>query len=302
MSFVKVTSPGVAGGACARRPIEAAASSPVKTNRPSASGRRSLDMTTSSWREHFLYTRGAHATIRDKSEGHTKCNVVTSASFSCIVTGESRQGGIVRGFRRTITGSISLGLILTTVIAIGSQERAPAGEWRYYGGNKAFTRYSPLDQINRDNVKNLKIVWRRPAVSEQLTQAFPDVRVNNYLRATPIIIDGVLYTQSAHGLVVAFDGETGKTVWEQELFARTREEANGQSTRGVDYWRGSGNADPRIFAIRGEWLYALNAKTGKPIPGFGEEGRASLHFTENQPLAGRFNDSTGPLVVSSEEH
>jgi quinoprotein glucose dehydrogenase len=212
----------------------------------------------------------------------------------------------VRRFRRTVTGSVSLGLVLTAaVIVIRSQERAPATEWRYFGGNKAFTRYSPLDQINRDNVKNLKIVWRRPAVSDQLTQAFPDVRVNNYLRATPIMIDGVLYSQNAHGLVVAFDGETGKTVWEQELFARTREEANGQSTRGVDYWRGSGNADnpannaPRIFAIRGEWLYALDAKTGKPIPGFGEEGRASLHFTVNQPLAGRFNDSTGPLVVGN---
>jgi quinoprotein glucose dehydrogenase len=133
-----------------------------------------------------------------------------------------------------------------------------------------------------------------------LTQAFPELRPNNYLRSTPIVIDGVLYAQNVHGLVVAFDGETGKTVWEQELFARTREEAAGSSTRGVDYWRGGGgNADQRIFAIRGEYLYALNAQTGKPIPGFGAEGRTSLHFQENQPLAARFNDSTGPLVVGN---
>src|SRR5262245_33484182 len=181
-------------------------------------------------------------------------------------------------------------------VAIHSQERKPSSEWRYFGASKAFTRYSPLDQITRDNVKNLRIVWRRPAVSDQLSQAFPDVRVNNYLRSTPIIVDGVLFAQNAHGLVVAIDAESGKTVWEQELFARTREEANGQSTRGVDYWNGSGG-DARIIAIRGEYLYALNVKTGKPIAGFGEEGRASLHFNENQPLAGRFNDSTGSLVV-----
>jgi quinoprotein glucose dehydrogenase len=206
----------------------------------------------------------------------------------------------VRRFPRLIVGSVSVSLVVAAAAVIRSQERAPTSEWRYFGGNKAFTRYSPLDQINRDNVKNLRIVWRRPAVSDQLTQAFPDLRVNNYLRSTPIVVDGVLFAQNAHGLVVAFDGETGKTVWEQELFARTREEANGSATRGVDYWRGgAGNADRRIFAIRGEYLYALDAETGKPVTGFGDQGRASLHFEENQPLAARFNDSTGPLVVSN---
>ena len=208
----------------------------------------------------------------------------------------------MRGFERISLASLSVCLVVAAAAAaMQSQGRGAPGEWRYYGGNKAFTRYSPLDQINRDNVKNLKIAWRRPAVSDELTQAFPDLRVNNYLRATPIVIDGVLYTQNAHGLVVAFDGESGKTVWEQELFARTREEANGASTRGVDYWRGgSGNADKRIFAIRGEYLYALNAETGKPVAGFGDQGRASLHFDETeQPLAGRFNDTTGPLVVGN---
>jgi quinoprotein glucose dehydrogenase len=206
----------------------------------------------------------------------------------------------VRRLQRTITGSLWVGLAVATAVVLRSQERIPTSEWRYFGGNKAFTRYSALDQITRDNVKTLRIVWRRPAVSDQLTQAFPDVRVNNYLRSTPIVIDGVLYAQNAHGLVVAFDGESGKTVWEQELFARTRDEANGSATRGVDYWRsGADSADQRIFAIRGEYLYALNARTGKPVSGFGEQGRASLHFQENQPLAARFNDSTGPLVVGN---
>ena len=198
------------------------------------------------------------------------------------------------------TGSLCLGLIVFAAVMIRSQDRAPANEWRYFGGNKAFTRYSPLGQINQANVKNLRIAWRRPAVSDQLTQAFPELRPNNYLRSTPIAIDGVLYAQNVYGLVVAFDAETGKTVWEQELFARTPEEANGSSTRGVDYWQGgTGNADKRIFAIRGEYLYALNAQTGKAVPAFGDGGRASLHFQENQPLAGRFNDSTGPLVVGN---
>jgi quinoprotein glucose dehydrogenase len=197
-----------------------------------------------------------------------------------------------------MSGALAVGLAAAALSVISAQERTPYREWRYFGGDRGFTRYSALDQINRDNVKTLRIVWRRPAVSDQLTGAFPDLRVNAYLRATPIVVDGRLYTQNAHGLVVSFDGETGKTVWEQELFARTREEATGASTRGVDYWRGgAGNADKRIFAVRGEYLYALDADTGKPAAGFGDQGRVSLHFEENQPLAARFSDTTGPLVV-----
>jgi quinoprotein glucose dehydrogenase len=196
--------------------------------------------------------------------------------------------------------NVGLAVVLAggVFMTVGAQERRATREWRYFGGDRAFTRYSPLDQINRDNVKTLRIVWRRPAVSDQLTEAFPDLRVNAYLRATPIVVDGKLYAQNAHGLVVSFDGETGKTIWEQELFARTREEATGASTRGVDYWQGgAGNLDKRIFAVRGEYLYALNAETGKPVVAFGDQGRASLHFDENQPLAARFSDTTGPLVV-----
>jgi len=169
-------------------------------------------------------------------------------------------------------------------------------EWRYYGGNKGFTRYSALDQINRDNVKNLRIAWRRPAVNDKMIAAFPDTRPNAYLRATPIMIDGVLYTQDAHGLVIALDGETGRTIWEQP-FGSDRDEARGASTRGVDYWaRGAGR---RIFSIRGEYLYALDATNGVPVQTFGTQGRILLRFGDRQPLAGRFNDSTGPLVLGN---
>src|SRR5215813_1727800 len=97
---------------------------------------------------------------------------------------------------------------------IQSQRRSPAGEWRYFGGDHAFTRYSPLDQINRNNVKNLKIAWRRPATREAapVGRGAPPAqaggrggqggggqggRGNSYLRSTPIMVDGVLYTQDA---------------------------------------------------------------------------------------------------------
>jgi quinoprotein glucose dehydrogenase len=195
----------------------------------------------------------------------------------------------------------TLSAAAAVVVSVASQAPPPRTEWRYFGGDKGFTRYSALDQINRDNVGRLRIAWRRPAVNAKLMTAFPDLRPNAYLRATPIMIDGVLYTQDAHGLVIALDGETGRTIWEQQPFAATREEAGGNSTRGVDYWRGggAGSAGARIFAIRGEYLYALDATTGQPVPAFGAAGRVSLRFADRQPLAGRFNDSTGPIVVGN---
>jgi len=190
-------------------------------------------------------------------------------------------------------------LTLCAAAVVAAQAPQPAAEWRYYGGNKGFTRYSALDQINRDNVKSVRVAWRRPAVNDKMIAAFPDTRPNAYLRATPIMIDGVLYTQDAHGLVIALDGETGRAIWEQP-FGPDREDARGASTRGVDYWRGgAGNSDRRIFSIRGEHLYALDAATGMPVQTFGTQGRVLLRFGDRQPLAGRFNDSTGPLVLGN---
>ena len=181
---------------------------------------------------------------------------------------------------------LTLCAVAATIAVVASQAPRPQTEWRYYGGNKGFTRYSALDQINRDNVKSLRIAWRRPAVNDKMIAAFPDTRPNAYLRATPIMIDGVLYTQDAHGLVIALDGETGRTIWEQP-FGPAREDARGASTRGVDYWRGgAGNADRRIFAIRGEYLYALDATTGVPVQTFGTRGARSPALRRS-PAAGR---------------
>jgi quinoprotein glucose dehydrogenase len=169
-------------------------------------------------------------------------------------------------------------------------------EWSYFGGSKGFTRYSPLDQIHRDNVADLRIAWRRPAVRSELTEAFPDLFPSAYLRSTPIFVDGVLYAQDAHGLVIALDAATGEIVWEQELVEFTQEEADGEPTRGVDYWS-SGSGDDRILAVRGEYLYALNTGTGEPYGDFGDDGRVSLRFEDRQPLAGSFSDSSGPIIV-----
>ena len=138
----------------------------------------------------------------------------------------------MRRLQRQIGAGLSV-IIVAVLGALAVRAQKPIAEWRYYGGDKAFTRYSPLAQITRDNVKNLKIAWRRPAVDSSLTQAFPGLRVSAFLKVTPIVIDGVLYTPNAHGLITAFDGATGATKWEQEPFARTAVQGP-RETQGTD--------------------------------------------------------------------
>ena len=172
-----------------------------------------------------------------------------------------------------------------------AQNGARGGEWRYHGGDLGATKYSPLDQINKDNVSRLKIVWRRPAVDPSLPKP---VNYSHNFHATPIMVDGVLYTSNGIGLIEAFNPGTGKTIWvEQPTADDKRPGPPGTSTRGLSYWA-QGN-DKRILAIRGENLIALNAATGKPASGWGPGGRTNLKAGLG-PRATTFTNSSGPQV------
>lgn len=184
----------------------------------------------------------------------------------------------------------SLGILVSTGAAAAPVETQ---EWRYYGGSHKFDRYSPLDQIDKSNVGKLGVIWTRPAIDPSIMAKFPDLAPSHYFRGTPIMIDGTLYAPDAVGLVEAFDAATGATKWVQQPFAATLKEAAGNSTRGVDYWQGGDDA--RIIAIRGDYLYALNAKTGAYYPDFGQNGRVSLRRITRDNSA--FVGLNGPIVV-----
>ncbi|PYR87606.1 MAG: hypothetical protein DMF84_31195, partial [Acidobacteria bacterium] len=94
-------------------------------------------------------------------------------------------------------------------------------------------------------------------------------------RATPLMIDGVLYSPNAIGLVEAFHPGTGKTIWVQEPFRdEPGQGLRGDSTRGVTYW--TDGAERRLFLVRGEYLIALDPRTGKLLTSFGDKGRVNL--------------------------
>jgi glucose dehydrogenase/mono/diheme cytochrome c family protein len=206
--------------------------------------------------------------------------------------------GTIEGMRRisaALIGCVALQVIFGVAAGPASAGDTDSEEWRYFGGSKHLDRYSPLSQINRDNVKRLGIAWTRPGVDASITRQFPDLTSPSYyLRGTPIMVDGVLYASNAVGLVEAFDPVTGKTLWVQQLFAPTLKEASGVSTRGVDFWRDG--SDKRIVAMHGEYLIELDAATGIPRSDFGDHGRVSLnrHTPDHAPYFGW----NGPIVVA----
>jgi quinoprotein glucose dehydrogenase len=189
-----------------------------------------------------------------------------------------------------------------------AQQTAPAGEWRSYNANLASTKYSSLDQINAGNVKNLKVIWRRPAVDPELKQKYPKLGGTNYYRATPLMIDSRLYVQNGLGFAQALDAATGNVLWTQEPLTNDLQGLVGaQPSRGVAYWhdpRSSAGASAaastadgdRILTVRRNYLFALSAKTGQPFADFGDNGKVDLTVGLRAP-AGNYTWAGAPLVI-----
>lgn len=156
-----------------------------------------------------------------------------------------------------MTKTISaIALFAATVVGAGAQS-ASQSEWPVYGGQPAQDHYSPLAQINRTNVKNLQIAWTY------------DTGEKGVFQPSPIIVGGVLYSYTPSQKVIALDAATGKLLWKFDSGI-----AGTQPARGLAYW--SDGTNERILAGVMNYLYALDAKTGKPIPSFGQNGRIDL--------------------------
>ncbi len=145
-------------------------------------------------------------------------------------------------------------------------------DWPVYGGNHAGNRYSPLDQINRENVNNLQVAWTYNA-ADKTDSSLPKPTRAMEIQCQPIIVDGVLYATTPSLKVFALDASTGKQRWIFDPF--TDRQARYRPNRGVMYWEDGD--DKRILYTAGANLYALDAKTGKPVAGFGVDGKVDLH-------------------------
>jgi glucose dehydrogenase len=157
--------------------------------------------------------------------------------------------------------------VCVAMLAALYAQSAPAqnnGDWPMYGHDLASTRFSPLTQINTQNVANLKLAWSyamRPGGAGPSAASFNQV--------TPIVVKGVMYLPAGNR-VLALDPDTGKEIW---VYQRPHGLI---SARGVAYWGGDSQHPPRLFFTSGHKLVAISAQTGKLDAAFGEDGEVAM--------------------------
>jgi quinoprotein glucose dehydrogenase len=154
-------------------------------------------------------------------------------------------------------------MILACAAALAQPAKVRDGDWPMYNRDLAGTRYSPLTQINAGNVTRLKKVWSYRFRTDE-ERAVLRANLGAFSEVTPIVVDGLMYL-TAGPRVLALQPETGKEVWRYEAKAPV-------SKRGVSYWPGDKDTPPRIIATSDLNMIALNPKTGRLVPGFGNEG------------------------------
>lgn len=163
-------------------------------------------------------------------------------------------------FMKRILGIVALagGVWMTSASA--------QNEWVYFGQDQGASKHSTLAQINTGNVHTLTRAW-----------TFNTGDSSGFFESTPLMVDDMLYFASPQAGFFALDPVTGKQLWRYEATDTTR--------RGVSYWRGDVRSPSRIIASTGTRLVALDAKTGQPIPEFGDAGFVEMGGNMPSPPA-----------------
>jgi quinoprotein glucose dehydrogenase len=199
------------------------------------------------------------------------------------------------------------GLLLAVILIAASTAAAAAvdagiADWPFYGGDAGGARYSPLTQIDKSNVAELKVAWEYHSgdVSDD-----SDIRRKSEFEATPIVVDGTMYLSTPFNRVVALDPETGREKWsfdpKIDLHAPYSE---GLVNRGVTSWTDPGRAEGdtchrRIFlATIDARLFALDAASGKPCADFGADGQIDLtRGIANITRRGEYEETSAPAIA-----
>ena len=155
---------------------------------------------------------------------------------------------------------------------------AADADWPRYGGDDAKTRYSPLRSINRANVAKLALAWQYDTGEKGDTQT------------QPIVVGRTLYGYTPSHKAIALDAVTGSLLWTFDSGI-----VGVGANRGLMYWKEGGDA--RVFAAVDNFVYALNAATGKPVHGFGNGGRIDLRENLGRDAPSQSVRLTTPGVI-----
>jgi quinoprotein glucose dehydrogenase len=146
--------------------------------------------------------------------------------------------------------TLAVGVVAVASLAQSSNDKW----WPGYGNGADNSRYFSSRQINKTNVSQLQVAWTYP---------YGDTG------SAPIVVRGVIYGRGRNGSLVAIDAKTGKELW-------IRENMNGMTSRGFNYWESANGRDQRLIFAMNSLLQELDAKTGKSIMSFGTNGVVDL--------------------------
>ena len=178
---------------------------------------------------------------------------------------------------------------------VTAQREGSEGEWRHYSGDTYGTKYSPLGQITKDNVHDLRVAWRWPFADRALQLENPLLRTTR-TEETPLMVNGVVYMVTGLGLVAALDPATGETRWvyDPQGYKAGKHPQASFVRRGLAYWT-DGTLERLLVGTEDAYLVSVDARTGRPDLAFGDRGKADLtvgirdavraaNFTSRRPL------------------
>ncbi|HEX4750994.1 MAG TPA: PQQ-binding-like beta-propeller repeat protein [Bryobacteraceae bacterium] len=174
----------------------------------------------------------------------------------------------------------SIRLVLSACLAYCALAQSPDVDWMVNGGEYNL-RYSPLRQITKDNVRQLRVAW---------TYDTGDAFKGSEMQSNPIVVGGLLYATTPKMRVIALDAVTGREVWSFDP-----KQADDPQRRFRQ--RGVTVAGERLFFTYRNWLYCLDRKTGKPFADFGNEGRIDLREGLDRPPQTITISASSPGVV-----
>ncbi|HEY6213586.1 MAG TPA: PQQ-binding-like beta-propeller repeat protein, partial [Vicinamibacterales bacterium] len=202
---------------------------------------------------------------------------------------------MIRQFRFAAALSVMLVSLCWMNADVRAQFKPKLGEWWTYGADLASTRYSPLDQINRNNFNTLEVAWR-------FKTDFLGPRPEFNFQSTPLMVDGIVYsTAGTRRAVVALDAATGELLWMHSENEGPRGAAAPRqlSGRGLSYWS-DGRQARIVYVTPGYRMIALDAKTGVPVSTFGANGVVDLKTEDDQevdPVNGEIGLHATPIIA-----